>query len=159
MIVGNHEELGEKVRSRQAAGERVVFTNGVFDILHRGHVRYLNQARALGDALIVAVNSDSSVRRLKGKKRPILAENERAELVDALRSVDYVTIFETDAPVPLIAKLQPAIYVKGGDYRIEDLPEAPVVRAYGGEVRLLPFVEGSSTSSIVQRILDRYKTI
>lgn len=157
MIIENHDQLAKKVGDRQKAGERVVFTNGVFDILHSGHVRYLGQARELGDALVVAVNSDSSVRRLKGEKRPIVGEAERAELVAALRSVDYVTLFDTDTPVGLIEKVRPAIYVKGGDYSLADLPEAPVVAAYGGEVQLLPFVEGSSTTGIVQRILDRYR--
>lgn len=156
MIVSDHDELARIVRARQAAGEAVVLTNGVFDILHRGHASYLDQARALGNALVVAVNSDSSVRRLKGALRPILAQDERAELLDALRCVDYVTLFETDTPVPVIEKVTPAIYVKGGDYRIEDLPEARVVGAYGGLVKILPFVEGSSTTNIVQRILDRY---
>lgn len=156
MIVRNHDELARIVRERQSAGEKIVFTNGVFDILHKGHVRYLGEARALGDALIVAANSDSSVRRLKGEKRPILAEDDRAELLDALRCVDYVTLFDTDTPVPLVEKLKPTIYVKGGDYRIEDLPEARVVGANGGRVELLPFVEGSSTTNIIQRILDRY---
>ena len=156
MIVENHEDLAGIVKRRQAAGELIVFTNGVFDILHNGHARYLAEARGLGDALIVAVNSDSSVRRLKGEKRPIVGEAERAEMLDALRSVDYVTFFGTDTPVPLLRELKPDIYVKGGDYRIEDLPEAPVVKAYGGVVRLLPFVDGSSTTNIVQRILERY---
>lgn len=156
MTVLDHDQLAEIVGRRQAAGERIVFTNGVFDILHRGHARYLSQARALGDALIVAVNSDSSVRRLKGENRPILGEEERAELVDSLRSVDYVTIFGEDTPVLLIETVKPAIYAKGGDYRLEDLPEAPVVKGYGGQVRILPFVEGSSTTSLVKRVLERY---
>ena len=156
MVVQNHNELAEIVKRRQAAGELIVFTNGVFDILHSGHVRYLAQARDLGQALIVAVNSDSSVRRIKGEKRPIVVEAERAELLNALRCVDYVTYFGTDTPVPLLEKLKPDIYVKGGDYRIEDLPEAPVVKAYGGKVILLPYVEARSTSGIVETVLDRY---
>src|SRR5579862_5021044 len=134
MVVQNHDELVKIIKSRQAAGELIVFTNGVFDILHSGHASYLAQARELGDALIVAVNSDSSVRRLKGDKRPIVAEAERAELLDALRCVDYVTLFGTDTPVPLVEKIKPDIYVKGGDYRVEDLPETRVVKAYGGKV-------------------------
>jgi rfaE bifunctional protein nucleotidyltransferase chain/domain len=108
--------------------------------------------------LIVAVNSDSSVRRLKGEKRPIVGETERAELLDALRCVDYVTHFSTDTPVPLLEKIRPDIYVKGGDYHIEDLPEAPIVSSYGGKVHLLPYVEGSSTSGIVEKVLDRYRS-
>lgn len=156
MIVRNHDELATIVKERQSAGEKIVFTNGVFDILHKGHVRYLTQARALGSALVVAVNSDSSVRRLKGEKRPILAQEDRTELLEALRCVDYVTLFDTDTPVPVIEKVKPAVYAKGGDYRLKDLPEAQVVGAYGGRVELLPFVDGSSTTSIVQRILDRY---
>jgi rfaE bifunctional protein nucleotidyltransferase chain/domain len=158
MVVQNHNELAEIVKGRQEAGELIVFTNGVFDILHGGHVRYLAQARNLGGALVVAINSDSSVRRLKGDKRPIVGEAERAELLDALRSVDYVTHFSTDTPVPLLEKIRPDIYVKGGDYRIEDLPEARVVKAYGGRVLLLPYLEGSSTSGIIERVLDRYRS-
>lgn len=152
MTIVSHEELARIVGARQARGERVVFTNGVFDLLHTGHVRYLAEARALGDALVVAVNEDASVRGFKGDLRPILPQGERAELLDALRVVDYVTLFGTRTPVPLIEQVHPAVYVKGGDYALEDLPETAAVRAYGGDVRILGLVPGRSTTNIVAKI-------
>ncbi|MDO8673774.1 MAG: D-glycero-beta-D-manno-heptose 1-phosphate adenylyltransferase, partial [Dehalococcoidia bacterium] len=140
--------LGQMVECRQilkSEGNKVVFTNGCFDILHLGHVQYLEQARALGDILVVGLNGDASVRRLKGDKRPIMGEDERAQILAALWSVDYVVIFDDDTAEPLVAALQPDIYVKGGDYADgRDLPEAGIVRGYGGRVSLLPFVTGHS---------------
>lgn len=156
MILRDHDELARIVHERQGRGERVVFTNGVFDLLHVGHLRYLAEARALGDALLIAVNADSSVKTFKGDLRPIVPEDERAELLDSLRVVDYVTLFDTRTPVPLIEQVRPAIYVKGGDYREEDLPEAPVVRGYGGDVRLLSLVPGRSTTDIIGKICAAY---
>ncbi|MBC8143313.1 MAG: D-glycero-beta-D-manno-heptose 1-phosphate adenylyltransferase [Armatimonadetes bacterium] len=130
--------------------KRVVFTNGVFDILHVGHLRYLQQARSLGDALLVGVNADASVRRLKGDSRPVNGENERAELLAALRCVDGVCVFGEDTPVELIRAVRPDIHAKGGDYKNADvLPETPVVRALGGEVVILPLVPDRSTSRII----------
>jgi len=148
--------LAEIVSKRQAAGERVVLTNGVFDILHVGHARYLAEARALGDALIVAVNSDESVRGFKDPLRPIVPLAERMEMLASLACVDYVAAFETRTPVPLIDLVRPAIYVKGGDYAIADLPEAVVVRGYGGEVQILSLVAGRSTTNIIARICAAY---
>ena len=156
MVITDLEELAEIVRGRQERGERIVFTNGVFDILHVGHLRYLTEARALGDALLVAVNADSSVRQFKGHLRPIVSEAERMELLDALRVVDYVTLFDTRTPVPLIERVQPALYVKGGDYRIDDLPEAPVVQSYGGRVQILSLIAGRSTTDIITRVCAAY---
>lgn len=152
MTIVSHEELARIVAERQARGERMVFTNGVFDLLHTGHVRYLAEARALGDALVVAVNEDASVRSFKGDLRPILPEGERAELLDALRMVDYVTLFGTRTPVPLIEMVRPALYVKGGDYALGDLPETPVVLEYGGQVQILGLVPGRSTTNIIAKI-------
>jgi len=152
LIIRDHSELAEIVGNRQANGEKIVFTNGVFDLLHVGHLRYLQEARALGDSLLIAVNSDSSVKRLKGLNRPLVNESERAEMLDALRCVDYVTLFATDTPVPLISQIRPLIYVKGGDYTIESLPETPVVQGYGGEVVILGFTEGRSTSRLIKLI-------
>lgn len=146
------ESLTAFVAERQKRGEKIVFTNGVFDILHVGHVRYLAEARALGDALIVAVNSDASVRGLKGDSRPIVPEDERAEMLASLACVDFVTLFETPTPVPLLTLVQPAIYVKGGDYAVDALPETPVVRSYGGDVCVLQFVPGRSTTDIIARV-------
>lgn len=148
----NAETLAALVAERQKRGEKIVFTNGVFDILHVGHARYLAEARALGAALIVAVNADSSVRGLKGDARPIVPEDERAEMLASLACVDYVALFATPTPVPLLELVRPAVYVKGGDYTIDALPETSVVRSYGGDVRVLQFVPGRSTTDIIARI-------
>jgi rfaE bifunctional protein nucleotidyltransferase chain/domain len=136
---------------------RVVLTNGVFDLLHVGHLRYLQAARALGDALIVGLNSDASTRRLKGPTRPIHGEDERAELLAGLACVDAVVIFGEDTAVSLVEAIRPDLWVKGGDYgsleeALPRLPEAATVQRLGGEVRLLPFVEGRSTTLLVERI-------
>lgn len=144
------------------AGIRVVFTNGVFDLLHSGHVTYLQMARKLGDVLVVGLNSDASTRSLKGPRRPLVPQSDRAELLAALRCVDYVTIFEQPTAEELVAALRPAIYVKGGDYAQGDaidlnrLPEARVVLAYGGIVKLIPYREGRSTSALIARIVELY---
>ena len=133
------------------AGARIVFTNGCFDILHAGHVRYLAAARALGDYLILGLNSDASVRRLKGETRPVNDENDRAAGVGALKSVDAVVIFGEDTAEALIDEVRPAVYVKGGDYTRETLPESRIVEAYGGEVAFIPLVAGKSTTNIIER--------
>jgi len=132
----------------------VVLTNGTFDILHIGHVRYLEAARALGDILVVGINSDASVRGYKGPGRPVVPQEERAEIVAALRSVDYVTIFDEPTAIHLVEALQPDIYVKGGDYSAsgKPLPETEAVLSYGGEVRILPYVEGHSASELIRRV-------
>lgn len=143
--------LGERQRLR-AAGKRLVFTNGVFDLLHVGHVRYLAQARTLGDALVVAINSDRTVRELKGSDRPIFDEAERAEILAALRAVDYVTIFDDVSPRSLIATLLPDVLVKGGDYQLDEIHGREEVEAAGGNVISLPFVEGASTTTLIERI-------
>ncbi len=134
-------------------GRRLVFTNGVFDILHAGHVTYLEQARALGDLLIVGLNTDASVRRLaKGEDRPINQLDDRAKVISALRCVDGVVSFDEDNPVAIIETLKPEIHVKGGDYDMEKMPETPVIRSYGGEVVILPLLPGRSTTAILQAI-------
>jgi D-beta-D-heptose 7-phosphate kinase/D-beta-D-heptose 1-phosphate adenosyltransferase len=133
-------------------GKVVVFTNGCFDLLHPGHVRYLAEARALGDALVVALNSDRSVRVLKGEGRPILSEEERAEVVAALEAVDYVIIFDEVTPRELIAALLPDVLVKGGDWPLDEIVGRQEVEAAGGKVIALPYVEGSSTTDIIERI-------
>jgi rfaE bifunctional protein nucleotidyltransferase chain/domain len=137
------------------AGKKVVFTNGCFDLIHPGHVRYLQQARALGDALIVALNSDRSVRELKGDKRPILTENERAEVMAALACVDYVTIFDEPTPREIIAALLPDVLVKGGDWGVDSIVGREEVEAAGGQVLSLPFVDGCSTTDVIERILGK----
>ena len=147
----SEEMLAERGRLR-ALGARLVFTNGVFDLLHVGHVRYLAQARALGDALVVAINSDRSVRELKGPDRPVFDENERAEILAALRDVDYVVVFDDVSPRSLIKTLLPDVLVKGGDYQLDEIHGREEVEAAGGKVISLPFVSGSSTSSLLQRM-------
>jgi rfaE bifunctional protein nucleotidyltransferase chain/domain len=134
------------------AGERVVFTNGCFDLLHPGHVSYLRAARSLGDALVVGLNSDASVSRLKGPLRPIVSEGDRAVMLSALEFIDAVVIFTEDTPERLLRELKPAVYVKGGDYRIQDLPEAQVATKIGAEVRILPFEPGYSTTALIEKI-------
>jgi D-glycero-beta-D-manno-heptose 1-phosphate adenylyltransferase len=130
----------------------VVFTNGCFDLLHPGHVSYLWAARSLGDALVVGLNSDASIKKLKGPSRPVVPEGDRALVLSALEPVDAVVVFGEDTPVRLMRELRPAVYVKGGDYRIEDLPEAKVAEEIGAEVNLLPFEPGYSTTALIERI-------
>ena len=137
---------------RLRANKKVVFTNGCFDILHVGHVRYLQEARAQGDILVVGLNSDESVRRLKGEERPIQPETDRAEILAGLTAVDYVVVFTEDTPLNLIKDIRPDILVKGGDWPIEKIVGADFVLSYGGAVRPLRFVNGRSTSLIVEKL-------
>jgi rfaE bifunctional protein nucleotidyltransferase chain/domain len=150
-ILSPEKMLGEREGLR-SAGVRLVFTNGVFDLLHVGHVRYLAQARELGDALLVAINSDRAVRELKGSDRPIISEHERAEILAALRQVDYVTIFDELSPRTLIASLLPDVLVKGGDYTLDQIHGREEVEASGGQVVSIPFVEGASTTALLEKI-------
>jgi rfaE bifunctional protein nucleotidyltransferase chain/domain len=133
-------------------GKRVVFTNGCFDLLHPGHVRYLAEARALGDVLIVGLNSDRSVQALKGEGRPILDESERAEVIAALEAVDYVVVFDEDTPQELIARLLPDVLVKGGDWPLDQIIGREEVEAAGGKVVSLPYLENASTTDLIDRI-------
>lgn len=152
--------LAAKIAPRDQAAARVaqlaqpvVFTNGVFDVLHRGHVTYLEQARGLGASLVVAVNTDASARRLgKGPDRPLNSEQDRAALLAALESVSLVTFFDEDTPLQLIRELKPQVLVKGGDYEMDRLAEAQFVRSYGGRALAIPFVDGFSTTKLVQKI-------
>lgn len=148
--------IAEERERMRRDGKLVVFTNGCFDLLHPGHINYLAAARALGDALIVGINSDRSVREIKGKGRPILDERERAEVLSGLESVDYVTVFDADNPRELIRLLQPDVLVKGGDWPITDIIGREEVEAAGGRVFSLPYVEGSSTTEIIQRIVSSF---
>jgi D-beta-D-heptose 7-phosphate kinase/D-beta-D-heptose 1-phosphate adenosyltransferase len=150
-ILTREEAAGARARLR-AEGRRLVFTNGVFDLLHVGHVRYLNEARALGDALLVAINSDRAVRELKGANRPVMAAAERAEVLAALEAVSFVTVFDELSPRKLIAELLPDVLVKGGDYALSEIHGREEVEAAGGRVLSLPFVEGASTTDIIKRI-------
>jgi len=148
----DRQELVRKRGELRGEGRTLVFTNGCFDLLHPGHVRYLAEARALGDALVVALNSDRSVRVLKGEGRPILNEQERAEVVAALQSVDYVITFDEETPRDLIATLLPDVLVKGGDWPLDEIVGRQEVEAAGGKVMSLPYIEGSSTTDIIARI-------
>lgn len=151
------EEMLKVARQLKQAGRKVVFTNGCFDLIHPGHVRYLQKARALGDCLLVGLNSDRSVRELKGDSRPILTELERAQILAGLESVSYVTIFDEPTPAQLIQALLPDILVKGGDWEIDQIVGRAEVEASGGKVLSLPFEPGQSTSSIIQRIVGKYR--
>lgn len=146
------EEVRRARAELRAAGKRLVFTNGCFDILHVGHVRYLRAARRLGDALLVAINSDRSVRTLKGAGRPVMDEGERAEMLAALEDVTYVTVFDHDSPRALIAEVLPDVLVKGGDYGLDEIHGREEVEGAGGRVLALPFVEGASTTTVIERI-------
>ena len=139
----------------RASTKRVVFTNGVFDILHAGHVTYLQAARALGDVLVVGLNSDASVRRLKGPSRPVNTQEDRATVLAALRCVDHVIVFDDDTPIKVISGLLPDVLVKGGDYTRETVVGADLVEQHGGRVELIPLLEGRSTSSIIARSQGR----
>lgn len=145
-------EAGERVKAWKQEGRQVVLTNGVFDILHAGHVRYLEAARAKGDCLVVGLNSDRSVKELKGAERPLNPAEERAEILAALRCVDLVVIFDERTASDLVIALEPDIYAKGGDYRPESLPESPAVRQIGGRIEIVPFVEGRSTTNLIEKI-------
>lgn len=134
------------------SGQRLVFTNGCFDILHAGHVRYLGAARARGDCLVVGLNSDASVRRLKGEGRPVNGEADRAEVLNALRAVDYVTIFDEPTAEALIEILRPDVYVKGGDYTMDTLPEAKIVKGYGGRVEFIELLPDRSTTRVIEKL-------
>lgn len=137
----------------RAAGERIVFTNGVFDLLHRGHVEYLEDARLLGDRLVVGTNSDASVRRLKGPERPLVPEDERAELLASLECVDLVVIFEDDTPLRLIEAIAPDVLAKGGDWELDRIVGRDSVEARGGRVVRVPLREGLSTTALIERIV------
>src|SRR5258708_7574768 len=147
-----HSQLLAERAALRAAGRKLVFTNGVFDLLHVGHVRYLAAARMLGDALVVAINSDRTVRDLKGAGRPLVNQDERAEILAALRATSYVTVFDDLSPRSLIAELLPEVLVKGGDYGLDQIHGRAEVEAAGGRVVSLPFVEGVSSSGIIERM-------
>ena len=147
-------EARAKLEVWRAAKARVVFTNGVYDLLHRGHVEYLEEARSLGDRLVVGVNSDASVRRLKGPSRPIVGEQDRLALVRALACVDLAVLFDDDTPLRLIEAIQPDVLAKGADYAPADIVGREVVESHGGRVTTIPLREGLSTSEIVKRIRE-----
>ena len=151
MLVKQNEldDLLKKLRNEK---KTIVTTNGCFDILHVGHVRYLEKAKSFGDILIVALNSDKSVKSIKGESRPINNENDRAEILSALRCVDYVVIFDEVSPINLLLKIKPDVHTKGADYTIETLPEAKGIIASGGRIEFISFVEGKSTTSVIEKM-------
>ncbi|MDE0634473.1 MAG: D-glycero-beta-D-manno-heptose 1-phosphate adenylyltransferase [Candidatus Poribacteria bacterium] len=152
----HRNELALHLQQAKADGNVVVTTNGCFDVLHLGHLRYLQAARQLGDLLVVAVNSDSSVKELKGENRPLVPEDERAEMLAGLECVDYVVIFPESTPIELLAELKPSIHVKGGDYKLEQLVEREVVEENGGKVIVGLNVPGKSTTDLIEVICERY---
>jgi len=151
-LVVTREELKQVVRAQKEQNKIIVTTNGCFDILHVGHVRYLADARQLGDLLIVGVNTDASVKRLKGPTRPLNNEDDRAEILASLECVDYVTLFAEDTPVEFITVVKPNFHAKGGDYNPKDLAETPVVESFGGEMKIIPLVPGRSTTGLIAKI-------
>jgi D-beta-D-heptose 7-phosphate kinase/D-beta-D-heptose 1-phosphate adenosyltransferase len=148
----SREALRDILVQKRREGKRIVFTNGCFDIIHAGHVRYLAGARGLGDLLVLALNTDRSVRSIKGPGRPVVSQEDRAFVVAALESVDYVTFFDEDTPLSLIGELEPDVLVKGGDWAVERIVGGDLVRARGGTVIVLPYLEGASTTNLIDRI-------
>jgi len=154
--IRNLDVLAGLVEAEKRSGKRIVFTNGCFDLLHVGHVKYLQKARSFGDLLILGLNSDSSIRRLKGEKRPLIGEDERAHILAALDCIDYVLIFEEDTPLRVISALRPDVLVKGGDYTLDGVVGRELVESYGGRVELVSFVDGKSTTNIIEKVLQSY---
>lgn len=145
-------ELNNLLKQLRAQGKTIVTTNGCFDILHVGHVRYLEKAKSFGDVLIIALNSDKSVKSIKGDSRPINNENDRAEILSALRSVDYVVLFDEDSPINLLLQIKPDVHTKGADYTVETLPEAKGIIEAGGRIEFISFVEGKSTTAVIEKM-------
>ncbi len=156
-IYSNVADLARIIRQRKDQGDNIVFTNGCFDLIHTGHTRYLQQARLSGDCLVIGVNSDESVRTLKGGKRPIVTLEERMEVLSGFYFVDYIVPFNELDPYDLISELRPSILIKGGDWDVEDIIGKDIVEADGGSVFAIPEIKGQSTSQIIARIVDRYK--
>jgi len=154
-IILDRTGIGEAVKNWRAQGKRIVFTNGCFDILHRGHVEYLNEAKKLGDILVLGLNSDRSVRQLKGVGRPLVSEDDRAFILSQLISVDVVSIFNEDTPINLLKVLKPDILVKGGDYTLDKVVGRDLVEHSGGKVVTIPVIEGKSTTDLIGKIRSR----
>ena len=145
-------ELDNLLKKLREEGKTIVTTNGCFDIFHVGHVRYLEKTKSFADVLIVALNSDKSVKSIKGDSRPINNENDRAEVLSGLKSVDYVVLFDEDSPIDLLLRIKPDVYTKGADYTVETLPEAKPIMEAGGRIEFISFVEGKSTTSIIEKM-------
>lgn len=151
------EPLMAELAQHRAGGRKIVFTNGCFDLVHMGHVQYFKFAKAQGDILVVGVNSDASIQRLKGPKRPIVNEADRVGVLEALESIDYVIVFDDDTPIPLLEQIRPDVLVKGADYTKDQVVGGQLVESFGGEIRLAPLIDGRSTTNVIQRILEAYK--
>jgi D-glycero-beta-D-manno-heptose 1-phosphate adenylyltransferase len=154
--IKSFSELAPVVRDAQSKGLKVVFANGCFDLLHVGHIRYLDGARACGDILVVGINSDASVRGLKGEGRPLMSESERAEMIASLESVDYVTLFDSPTVDPLLSELRPDVHAKGTDYTKDSVPERATVRSYGGDVQIVGDPKDHSTRDLIRSILQKF---
>ncbi len=146
------ENLDNIIKKLKSENKKIVFTNGCFDILHAGHVRYLKESKKFGDILIVGLNSDVSVKKIKGESRPINPEMDRAEVLAGLEAVNYIVLFDETSPVKLLEEIKPDIYTKGADYTVETLPEAKTVLSYGGKIEFIKFLEGRSTTKIIDKI-------
>lgn len=154
--IQSRDELVKKIIPLKSQNKVVVFTNGCFDIIHSGHVTYLRKAKSLGDILVIGVNSDASIKRIKGSNRPILNEHERTTVLSSLEDVDYVCIFNEDTPYDLIKAIKPDVLVKGGDWAVENIVGKDIVESDGGKVVNISYIEGSSTTNIIERILNAY---
>jgi len=150
-------KLKDIISNLKKEGKQIVFTNGCFDLLHVGHVKYLQKAKTYGDILVVAINSDTSVKAIKGDKRPLMPQKDRAEILSALSCIDYVVIFEEYDPVRIISELIPDVLIKGGDYQLNEIKGSEIVTSAGGKVLTIPEVKGKSTTKLVQTIIERYK--
>ncbi|TSA26857.1 MAG: D-glycero-beta-D-manno-heptose 1-phosphate adenylyltransferase [Ignavibacteriales bacterium] len=155
--IKNISELAEIRKKLKLQNKKVVFTNGVFDILHAGHVDYITKAKSKGDILIVAVNSDSSVKKIKGELRPIVPQNERAFIISSLKPVDYVVIFDEETPYEIINKIIPDVLVKGADWSVENIVGRDIVEANGGKVETIEFINDHSTTNIIKTVLEKFK--
>ncbi|MBA2852745.1 rfaE bifunctional protein nucleotidyltransferase chain/domain [Methanococcus maripaludis] len=153
MIVSDKDLLNNLVKELRKNNLKIVFTNGCFDILHKGHVKYLSEAKKFGDILIVGINSDSSIKKIKGNKRQIIPLESRIEVLNAIKSVDFVIPFEEETPINIISVIKPDVHVKGGDYTVENLPESKIILEYGGNIKIINLVDGYSTTNIVSSIL------
>ena len=155
-VILNHDELAKRLEALRGQGKRIVFTNGCFDLLHVGHVRYLRGAKALGDVLVLAVNSDDSIRRLKGEQRPLLPLEDRLGILSAFEMVDFVTAFEEDTVTTLLLKLKPDIHAKGTDYTVDTVPEKDTVASYGGKVAVVGDPKDHASKNLISEILKKY---
>jgi len=140
-------------------GKKIVFTNGCFDLIHAGHVKYLNKAKKFGDILVIGLNSDLSIKKIKTENRPIISQNNRALLLSAFEFVDYIIIFNEETPIDLLKSLKPDVHIKGGDYKAINLPEYKIVKKYGGKIKILPFIKGCSSTSIINKILGKSEKV